>query len=157
MNDPIELERGGFLYSTDKSKLDVDYVHHFLSSRSYWSPDVPREIVAKSIENSLAIGIYKDNRQVGFARVVTDYATFGYLADVFVDESFRGVGLSKKLMDFILSFDFVPGLRRFLLATKDAHGLYEQFSFKALQKPDRFMEIHQPDVYSRKINMINND
>lgn len=156
MNDPKELERGGFLFSTDKSKLDVDYVHHFLSGRSYWSSNVPREIVEKSIKNSLAVGIYKGNRQVGFARVVTDYATFGYLADVFIDESYRGLGLSKKLMDFILSFDFVRGLRRFLLATKDAHGLYEQFSFKALQKPDRFMEIHQPDIYSH-IDTINND
>jgi GNAT superfamily N-acetyltransferase len=105
----------------------------------------------------LSIGIYKGLQQVGFARVVIDYSTFGYLADVFIDEAYRGRGLSKKLMDFIFTFEFVPVLRRFLLATRDAHGLYQQFSFKALQKPDRFMEIHQPDVYADSINRVNND
>jgi GNAT superfamily N-acetyltransferase len=143
----------GFLYSTDKAMLNVAYIHGFLS-RSYWAKEIPEALVKKSIENSLCVGIYHDDRQVGFARLITDFATFAYLADVFVDEKYRGRGISKGLMQFILSLDFISGLRRLLLATRDAHGLYEQFGFQLLQRPDRYMEIHYPDIYLRNIKVI---
>lgn len=135
-----------FLYSTDKAKLNVRYVHEFLRN-SYWAKGISDVVVRESIENSLCIGIYHRDQQVGFARLITDFATFAYLADVFVDEIYRGRGVSKGLMQFILSFQFVSGLRRILLATRDAHGLYEQYGFQSIQRPDRYMEIHQPDVY----------
>ncbi len=138
---------GEYLFSTDKSLLDAAYIHSFLSERSYWAAGIPLSLVQKSIENSLCIGIYKDKRQVGFARIITDYTTFGYLADVFVDEAFRKNGLSKKLMIFIQSFEELKWFRRFVLATKDAHGLYAQFGFKPLGRPGLFMEVHNPDVY----------
>jgi GNAT superfamily N-acetyltransferase len=102
----------------------------------------------------LCIGIYYDDHQVGFARLITDFATFAYLGDVFVDEQYRGKGLSKALMQFILSFEFINGLRRIILATSDAHGLYEQFGFQSLKRPDRYMEIHHPDVYIRNSEVL---
>lgn len=138
-----------FLYSTDKAKLNVPYIHAFLKN-SYWAKDIPEATLKSSIENSLCIGIYYQDHQVGFARLITDYATFAYLADVFVDEKYRGKGASKGLMHFILSFEFINGLRRIMLATLDAHGLYEQFGFHLPKRPDRFMEIHRPDVYLKK-------
>lgn len=142
-----ELRVDGILFSTDKSLLDVKYVHQFLSGPSYWAAGIPLDIVQRSIENSLSIGIYAGDKQIGFARVITDLATFGYLADVFVDEAYRGKGLSKKLMEFILSFEELKLLRRMILATRDAHGLYAQYGFKPLALPDRFMEFPRPDVY----------
>ncbi|MEJ0033213.1 MAG: GNAT family N-acetyltransferase [Bacteroidota bacterium] len=148
-----ESTLNNFLYSTDKAKLDVRYVHDFLK-RSYWAKAISEAVVKESIENSLCIGIYHLGQQVGFARVITDFATFAYLADVFVDEKYRGQGISKGLMQFILSFQFVSGLRRILLATRDAHGLYEQYGFQQLQRPDRYMEIHQPDVYLKEIQVL---
>jgi GNAT superfamily N-acetyltransferase len=142
-----EVEFSGFLFSTDKTRLQLPVVHDYLSNRSYWAPKIPQHVVQKSIDNSLCIGIFKDGSQVGFARIVTDYATFGYLADVFILEPFRGRGLSKKMMEFIFTFDFIPGLRRFLLATQDAHGLYRQFGFGVINRPDRFMDINKPTIY----------
>lgn len=138
-----------FLYSTDKAKLDTPYIHEFLK-KSYWAKEIPEAVMINSIENSLCIGIYHNDQQVGFARLITDYATFAYLGDVFVDEKYRGRGVSKGLMQFILSFEFINGLRRILLVTSDAHGLYKQFGFQLLQRPDRYMEIHHPDVYLNK-------
>jgi GNAT superfamily N-acetyltransferase len=141
---------GKFLFSTDKAKLNIRYVHQYLAEQSYWAKNVPLEIVVESIEHSITIGIYDtdhDLRQIGFARVVTDRATFGYLADVFVDEAYRGHGLSKELMTFIMEWDEVKKFRRFILATSDAHTLYEKYGFKPLKSPDRFMEVHQPDIY----------
>lgn len=143
-----ELVSNGFLFSTDKNKLDVPYIHNFLSNISYWAKGIPIRLVRQSIENSLCIGIYAQNKQIGFARVVTDFSTFGYLADVFIDEAYRGNKLSKKLMEFIVSLEELTVLRRMILATRDAHGLYAQFGFKLLEKPDRFMELHRPDIYS---------
>ena len=141
-----ELKLNEFLYSTDKAKLDVTYIHDFLK-KSYWAKEIPEAVVKNSIANSLCVGVYHQDQQVGFARLITDYATFAYLADVFVDEKHRGKGISKGLMEFILSFEFLSGLRRIMLATWDAHGLYKQFGFQLLQRPDRYMEIHHPDVY----------
>lgn len=138
----------GYLFSTDKRLLDVMHIRKFLSEKSYWAPGIPFHIVQKAIDNSLCIGIYKDSHQVGFARIITDYSTFGYLADVFIDEEHRGKGLSKKLMSFIQTFDELKMFRRFVLATRDAHGLYAQFGFRPLKRPEVFMEIHNPDVYS---------
>ena len=133
----------------DPARLDMDMIHGFLS-RTYWSPDIPREVVERALANSLCFGLYEDGRQVGFARVVTDRATFAYLADVFVLESHRGRGLAKLLLAEILAHPSLQGLRRWLLATRDAHGLYAQYGFTQLRAPDRFMELHDPDVYSRR-------
>ena len=124
---------------TDKRRLDLDVIHGFLSA-SYWSPDVPRETVRRAIENSLCFGVYIGAAQVGFARVITDLATFAYLADVFVLEAYRGRGLSKRLMDAIVSHPQLQGLRRWMLITRDAHGLYARYGFTPLAAPDRFME-----------------
>ncbi len=132
---------GEFLYSTDKSKLNLDYIHHFLSKESYWAKNIPINIVKTSIEGSLCFGVYENDKQVGFARVITDYATFGYLADVFIDKDYRGRGLSKELMTFIMEQDVVKKLRRFMLATLDAHSLYAQFGFESQEGNKRLMGV----------------
>lgn len=137
----------GITYSTDKDKLDLEYIHRFISERSYWGTGIPVPLMKRAIENSLCFGVYDHDRQVGFARVVTDYATFGYLADVFIDEAYRGKGLSKKLVEFIFSIEEISMFRRMILVTRDAHGLYQRYGFKSLANPDRYMELHRPDVY----------
>jgi len=128
--------------STDPSRLQLDAIHSYLT-RSYWSPGVPSDVVARAIANSMCFGIYLGEAQVGFARVVTDKATFAYLADVYVLEGHRGQGLSKRLVAAIQAHPELQGLRRFMLATRDAHGLYVQFGFNALSKPQSMMEIRQ--------------
>ncbi|HKH77179.1 MAG TPA: GNAT family N-acetyltransferase [Rubrobacteraceae bacterium] len=138
-----ELRRGEYLISTDKSRLDLGVVHDFLST-SYWAVGVPLEVVERSIENSLVFGVYGGEEQVGFARVVTDYATFAYLADVFVLESHRGRGLGKWLIEAVVSHPNLRGLRRWMLATGDAHELYRKYGFAGLGRPEIFMEIHTP-------------
>ena len=132
--------------STDPSRLQLDAIHGYLM-RSYWSPGVPREVVARAIAHSLCFGIYLGEAQVGFARVVTDRATFAYLADVYVLEEHRGQVLSKRLVATIQAHPDLQGLRRFLLATRDAHGLYARFGFRPLAAPERMMEIRDPDPY----------
>ena len=130
-----EIVNEGFLYSTDKSKLNVPYIHAFLCEKSYWAQGIPLDFVERSIENSVSIGIYsiKDGMsQIGFARVITDFTTFAYLGDVFVDEAYRGKGISKNLMSFILEMEGIKTLRRFILATSDAHTLYSRFGFAGL-------------------------
>ena len=139
-----ECSRDGFTISTDKSRLDVLAIHDFLTNSSYWAHSVPLSTVQKSIENSLCFGVYKENKQVGFARVITDYAVFAYLADVFILEAYRGRGLAKWLIACIVSYPELQNLRRWMLATKDAHGLYAQYGFNPLSKPDRFMEASRP-------------
>ncbi|HEY1020972.1 MAG TPA: GNAT family N-acetyltransferase [Flavisolibacter sp.] len=145
----MEWTKDDYRISTDKEKINVDYVHNFLR-QTYWAENIPLEVVRRSIEGSLCFGVYQDGKQIGFARVITDGATFAYLADVFMDERFRGRGLSKWLMEIIISHPQLQGLRRFLLATRDAHGLYRQFGFQPLNFVDRWMQIHQPDVYREK-------
>jgi GNAT superfamily N-acetyltransferase len=140
----IECVRDGFTISTDKARLDVPAIHDFLAHSSYWARDVPLSTVQKSIENSLCFGIYDGDKQVGFARVITDYAVFAYLADVFILEDYRGRGLAKWLMACIVSYPELQNLRRWMLATKDAHGLYAQYGFNSLSRPERFMEASQP-------------
>lgn len=134
------MQPDDYTFSTDKSRLDVPFIHHYLSEESYWAKNIPLEIVESSIAGSLCFGIYHQERQVGFARVITDHATFAYLADVFIDQAHRGKGLSKQLMAFIFSESSLQGLRRWMLGTLDAHGLYAQFGFTPLQQPGRFME-----------------
>jgi GNAT superfamily N-acetyltransferase len=145
----VEWIRDKFIISTDKTKLNTNYIHEYLANRSYWAENIPIAVVEKSIEGSLCFGIYTEEQQIGFARVITDLSCFAYLADVFVDESFRGLGLSKWLMQVILAHPDLQGLRRFLLATRDAHGLYEQFGFSLLSYPEKWMHIHNPDVYKK--------
>jgi len=132
--------------STEPELLDLAIIHAFLA-KSYWSPGIPRSIVERAIRNSLCFGLYCRAEQVGFARVITDKATFAYLADVFVLESHRGKGLSKWLLQVIKAHEDLQGLRRFMLITKDAHGLYKQFDFGELANPSRVMEITKPDMY----------
>lgn len=133
--------------STDAHRLDVEVIHKFLSEDGYWSPGIPRALVEQAIANSLCFGVYHRTAQVGFARVVTDRSTFALLADVFILEAHRGKGLSKGLMRGIVGHPDLQGLRRFLLVTTDAHGLYSQFGFQPVGNPARFMEVLRPDVY----------
>jgi len=135
--------------SNDPARLQLDAIHAYLT-RSYWSPGIPQAVVARGIANSLCFGIYQGDAQVGFARVITDQASFAYLADVYVLEAHRGQGLSKRLVEHILAQPELQGLRRFMLATADAHGLYSQFGFKPLAKPENMMEIRNPDVYKTR-------
>ncbi|HEY6292500.1 MAG TPA: GNAT family N-acetyltransferase [Terriglobia bacterium] len=148
--DPAVLERkrGDCLVSTDPTKLDLDVIHGFLW-RAYWCEDIPRPILERAIRNSLCFGVYANGRQVGFARVITDRATFAYLADVFILESHRGRGLSKWLMEVIMSHPDLQDLRRWTLGTRDAHGLYAQFGFGPLKMPERNMEIMDLEIYKK--------
>ena len=132
--------------SCDKSRLDIDAIHAFLR-HSYWSAGIPRHVVEAAVENSLCFGVYHGADQVGFGRIVTDKATFAYLSDVYVLEPHRGRGLGKKLIAFMMAREELQGLRRFMLATSDAHGLYSQFGFRPLATPERLMEILVPDAY----------
>jgi GNAT superfamily N-acetyltransferase len=137
-----------YYISTDKEKLDIACIHRFLSG-SYWAENIPLEIVKRSIEHSLCFGVYEGNRQLGFARVVTDYATFGYLADVFIEEDYRGRGLAKWLMEIIMGYPQLQGFRTWQLATRDAHGLYAGFGFAIPDKPERIMRKIVQDVYKK--------
>ena len=134
-----EWRRDGYVISTDASRLDLGTVHDFLKT-SYWAAGVPSEIVERSVENSMVFGVYHGAKQVGFARVVTDRATFAYLADVFVLETHRGQGLGKWLIEAILSHPDLQGLRRWMLATRDAHEMYRSHGFDELGSPQIFME-----------------
>lgn len=134
---------------SDPARLDMAAIHQFLAT-SYWARDIPRQVVERAVRNSLCFGVYDGGLQVGFARVVTDQATFAYLCDVFVLESHRGRGIARTLVAAIASDTRLQGLRRWVLVTRDAHGLYERFGFKPLAAPDRFMELHFPDVYAGK-------
>jgi len=132
--------------TTDPSRLDLDVIHAFLTT-SYWAKGVPRETVARSIEHSLCFGAFEGARQVGFARVISDRATFAYICDVFALESARGHGVGKSLMTAIMSHPELQGLRRWTLFTRDAHGLYRQFGFGAPANPERLMEVVNRDLY----------
>lgn len=132
--------------TTDKSRMSVEAAHAFLS-QAYWSQDVPLSVVQRAFENSLCFAAIAEGEQVGFARVVTDKATFSYLADVYVLPAHRGNGLSKRLVEAVQQHPELQGLRRFMLATRDAHGLYAKLGFVPLLAPVRFMEIHNPNAY----------
>lgn len=143
----MERKRDGYTLSTDKSLLDVDAIHHFLSTQSYWAKHIPRALVERAIDHSICLGLYHGDAQVGFARVITDQATFGYLADVYVLDDHRGRGLSKWMMEAIMAHPDLQGLRRFMLATLDAHGLYARFGFTPVEKPERLMQINHVAPY----------
>jgi hypothetical protein len=143
----IESRRGEFVVSTDPARLDLDVIHGFLTS-CYWAKGIPRELVARSIQHSLCFGVYDGSgAQVAFARVVSDFATVAYLGDVFVVESHRGRGVSTFMMECIMRYPSLQHLRRCILLTRDAHGLYKKFGFTPLKSADRYMELHRPDVY----------
>jgi GNAT superfamily N-acetyltransferase len=145
----MELIRGAFCISDDVARLQINVIHRFLSEESYWARGIPRELVERSLHYSMCFGIYAGSgEQVGFARLVTDRTTFAYLADVFVLPALRGQGLSKALMRFIVEHPELQGLRRWVLGTRDAHGLYAQFGFKPLDRPEIFMQIHNPSMYA---------
>ena len=147
---PVEHRRGEYCISTDPARIDLDVVYEFLTN-CYWAKGIPRDVVARSIEHSLCFGIYHGTEgQVGFARVISDFGTIAYLGDVFVLESHRGRGLSKWMMACIMQHPALQGLRRWILLTRDAHGLYSQFGFTPLKSPDRYMELHRPDVYETR-------
>lgn len=141
-----EWHQGEFLISTDKNKLDLKVIHGFLSNDSYWAKGRTIDVVARSVDNSLSFGLYKNHQQIGFARVVTDYATFAWLADVFILAEHRGQGLAKWLMEVITSHSELRGFRRWVLATKDAHKLYRHFGFQELKRPERWLERADPQM-----------
>jgi len=143
----LSVSKGEFQISTDQAALDLDFIHTFLTTESYWARERSFEQTKTAIENSICFGLYHGDRQIGFARVVSDRATFAYLGDVFVIEEYRGQGLSKWLMQVIVEFPELQGLRRWVLATRDAHGLYRQFDFAELRFPERWMEKTAPNAY----------
>ncbi len=143
-----EYRRDNFTINTDPARLDVDAIHAYLT-RSYWAEGIPRDVVARSLQHSLCFGVYDGAKQIGLARVISDYATYAYLADVYILEDYRGQGLGKWLMACVMSHPDVQGLRRWSLATRDAHGLYRQYGFAELARPERWMEILDADVYRK--------
>ena len=142
----------GYEVSCDPARLDLAVVHGFLV-QSYWAKAIPRELVERSVRNSLCFGVYQEEKQVGFARIVTDKATFAYLCDVFVLPEHRGHGLSKALVAAVVAHPDLQGLRRWNLVTIDAHGLYEQFGFQTPARPERYMEILRHGLYEAKGSM----
>ena len=143
MNDEAFIKRG-FEISTDKTRLNFDTIYTFLNQQSYWAKGMPKEKLHTAIANSMCFGVYHNNQQVGFARVITDHATFAYLADVFIVDAQRKQGLSKWLVQTIVQHHQLQGLRRWLLATADAQGLYAQFGFEPITQPERWMGIYTP-------------
>jgi ribosomal protein S18 acetylase RimI-like enzyme len=143
----VEARRGSLSISTDPGRLDIDAVHAYLT-RSYWATGIPRHLVERSLQGSLCFGLFDGAHQIGLARVVTDRATFAYLCDVYVLDAYRGRGLGKWLMESVVAHPDLQGLRRFVLVTRDAHGLYEQFGFTPLARPGSYMEILRPDAYA---------
>ncbi|HTD06776.1 GNAT family N-acetyltransferase [Undibacterium sp.] len=135
--------------TTDQSALDIPLIHRFLSEQSAWAKDIPLELVQRSIKHSLCFGAYLDGQQIAFARVVSDYSTFAYLVDVFVVPGQRRKGYSKQLVQAVLAHPDLQGLRRFMLASTDARGLYAQFGFKAPARPEILMEINKPNLYQQ--------
>jgi GNAT superfamily N-acetyltransferase len=149
---PFQSRHGDYLISDDPARLDLDAIHGWLSRESYWAQDVPRDIVDRSLRHSLCLGVYTANgAQVGLARVVTDYATYGWVCDVFVLEPHRRHGLGKALMAALVAHPRLQGLRRLALATQDAHGLYKQFGFAPLARPQNQMEKRMPVAYGATV------
>lgn len=144
-----EWRRGDYVISTDRARLDLSVIHDYLSNSSYWATGRSIETIRRSIEHSLNFGLYQGERQIGFARVITDYATFAWLADVFILDSFRGQGLGTWMMKVIIEHPELQQFRRWVLATKDAHELYRKFGFTELTRPERWMERHDPHTQER--------
>ena len=149
--DLVTLDYNGYTITTDKSLMKVSDIHRWLSEEAYWCKGIPLNVFKTSFDNSYCIGAIFGDKQVGFAKLMTDYATFGYLADVFVLPEHRGKGISKKMMELLLGFDWVKSLRVIRLATTDAHGLYRQFGFRDCKHPEKIMEIVRSDVYKKEL------
>ncbi len=149
-NSFYDVPKDNYLISTNANLLDVAMIHNYLANESYWAQNIPLATVEKSIKHSLCFGVYDAGKQIGFARVITDYTAFAYLCDVFIIEPYRKKGLSKWLMQTMHAHPELQGLRRWLLGTKDAHGLYAQFGWEVLPEEicKRFMQIHNPNVYT---------
>ena len=146
----MELTRDGFAISTDRSRLQFDTIQRFLEDESYWAAKRTPEQTRTAIANSICFGVYDGDEQIGFARVVSDLATFAYLGDVFILDAYRGRGIGKWLMEAVVDHPDLQGLRRWVLATRDAHGLYEQYGFTQLHYPERWMERAASDAYATK-------
>jgi GNAT superfamily N-acetyltransferase len=144
----MERTRGEFAISTDPSRLDLSTIHRFLRG-SYWAAEIPYAVVERAVAGSLPFGVYRGSTQVGFARVITDRATFAYIADVFIEDAYRGRGLGTWLIETILDHPELQGLRRWMLVTRDAHQLYRKFGFEEARNPAGIMERRDPDVYRR--------
>ena len=140
--------KNGYCISTEKARLDIKAIHHFLSTKAYWSLNIPLSRVEEAVAHSLNFGLYLKEQQIGYARVISDFASVAYLGDVYVLPDFRGQGLSKWLMQTIMEYPDLQGLRRWILSTADAHGLYKQFGWKSVTYPERWMEVHNKEVYS---------
>jgi GNAT superfamily N-acetyltransferase len=138
-----------FCISTDKAKLDIDSIHEFLSTRAYWCLNIPKAKVQVAIQNSLCFGLYQNEKQIGFARIISDFSTIAYLGDVYILEDYRGNGLSTWLMETIMGYPELQGLRRWILLTGDAHGLYRKFGWTEIADPSHWMELHNKNVYSK--------
>ncbi|WP_431210761.1 GNAT family N-acetyltransferase [Puia sp. P3] len=154
----LNITNGDYTISTDKDKLDIPFIHSFLSKEAYWSLNIPLDTVERAIAGSLCFGVYhtpqtgqptEGRSQVGFARIITDYATIAYLGDVFITTPHRGRGLSKILMQQIMTHPNLQGLRRWVLLTADAHELYLKFGWKPIPHPEKYMEVHDPNVYKK--------
>jgi GNAT superfamily N-acetyltransferase len=143
----IEWQRGAYEVSDDRRRLDIAAIHRFISGESYWAAGISVNLLTRAVANSLCFGLYRDGAQAGFARVVTDRATFGYLCDVYVEREHRGAGLGKWLVACVLEHPDLQGLRRIALMTRDAHDLYMPFGFRTMPESTRYLEIHRPDVY----------
>jgi GNAT superfamily N-acetyltransferase len=142
------IYRDGFCISTEKARLDIKAIHHFLSTQAYWSLNIPFSRVEEAVAHSLNFGLYFKEQQIGYARVISDFSSIAYLGDVYVLPDFRGRGLSKWLMQTIMAYPELQGLRRWILSTADAHGLYKQFGWLPVAHPERWMEVHNGEIYS---------
>ncbi|KYP13144.1 GNAT family N-acetyltransferase [Flavihumibacter sp. CACIAM 22H1] len=144
----LNIYRDNYLISTDQSRLDISAIHRFLSTEAYWSLNIPREKMEKSIKHSLCFGVYRLDKQIGFARVISDFATIAYLGDLYILDAYRGKGLSKWLLEVIMGHPELQGLRRWILLTADAHALYKQFGWTEIADPAKWMELHNKSVYT---------
>lgn len=147
MMAPIHIQYNGYVITTDKSLMQVAAVHKWLSEKSYWAKDIPLDIVKNAFDNSFCMGVLIDGKQIGYARLITDYTTVAYLKDVYIEEEHRRQGLSKKMMEILLGLNWMQKLGKVLLGTLDAHGLYKQYGFKPIAEPTRWMEISRPGIY----------
>lgn len=149
--ETITFHKGLYTISTDKTLLDINAIHHFLSTQAYWSLNIPLEKVKKAIEYSLCFGLYKDTQQIGFARIISDFSTIAYLGDVYVINEYRNQGLAKWLIETVMQHPGLQGLRRWILLTESAHKLYRPFGWEAIAEPQKWMEKADRTVYSKHV------
>ncbi len=145
----ITEQKGDFCITTDRSKLDLKVIHDFLANQSYWSGNIPFDVVKTAVDNSLNFGLFHHDRQIGYARVISDFSSIAYLGDVFILEEFRGQGHARWLMDKVMTHPCLQGLRRWILLTRDAHELYKKYGWTPIANPDKWMEKYDPNVYKK--------